>query len=57
MKIYRCDRCEKDLKEYEIVEVWIKPTNNYQTRTDAVYDLCEDCAKKLDDWLERGEDE
>ena len=51
MTVYRCDRCGKEIKEYESITVYVKPNSNYQTRSDAMFDLCEDCAKKLDDWM------
>lgn len=51
MTIYRCDRCNKELKEYEAVTVYVKPNSNYQTRYDAMFDLCEDCADAFEDWL------
>ena len=57
MTVYKCDRCNKVMKESESVTVYIKPNNTHQTRYDAMFDLCEDCAKKLDDWLSEGVEE
>lgn len=51
MTVYKCDRCNKETPEDQIVTVYMKPAASHQTRYDAMFDLCEECAKKLDDWL------
>ena len=62
MKCYRCDCCEKDLTEEEIIEAGIphpkKVINRDLTSYTIKYitqrkDLCLNCAKKLGDLFEQ----
>lgn len=51
MKVYRCDRCGREVDELRVVNVLMQPATGLMIRADAEFDLCEDCADAFEDWL------
>lgn len=56
MKLYRCDKCGREVNESRVVNVLMQPATWLITRSDAEFDLCEECADLFERWL-CGEDE
>ena len=54
MIVYKCDKCGKELRMREVVDVDI--VGIYGDEQEDEYELCHDCALKLQKWLESGKE-
>ena len=58
MKITACDKCGKEMKQFDWSPVrfpYIKIEKVHNMTLKTTYDLCYDCQQKLEQWLLRKE--